>query len=124
MNDLYSCVRRRLRLLVAGIVGVLVSAAASAVDWTIEDLGTLGGTYSYAYGINNLGQVVGTAQTSAGAWHAFLYSGGVMTDLNSKLPANSGWIELSQANSINNNGQVVGTGFTATGFSHGFVLNL
>src|SRR5438132_11719306 len=90
----------------------------------MTDLGTFGGWGSYAYGINNLGQVVGTAQTSAGAWHAFLYSGGVMTDLNSKLPANSGWIDLSQANSINNNGQVVGTGFTATGFSHGFVLNL
>ncbi len=91
---------------------------------TMTDLGTFGGWGSYAYGINNLGQVVGTSQTSAGAWHAFLYSGGVMTDLNSKLPANSGWIALSQANSINNNGQIVGTGFTATGFSHGFVLNL
>ncbi|HEX8286252.1 MAG TPA: Calx-beta domain-containing protein [Pyrinomonadaceae bacterium] len=39
------------------------------------------GTPIAAYGINNAGHIVGTAQTSAGASHAFLSSGGVVTDL-------------------------------------------
>ncbi|HLJ97577.1 MAG TPA: hypothetical protein VKU02_30735, partial [Gemmataceae bacterium] len=89
----------------------------------MNDLGTLGGWGSYAYGINNQGQVVGTAQTAAGSWHAFLYSGGVMTDLNSQLPANSGWTALTRANSINDAGQIIGSGINSAGFTHGFVLN-
>src|SRR5947207_2629739 len=82
-------------------------------DGVMADLGTLGGASSYAYGINNLGQVVGTAQTSAGVYHAFLYSDGTMTDLNDQLPANSGWLALTEATSINHNGQVVGSGVTS-----------
>lgn len=46
-----------------------------------------------------------------------------MTDLNTLLPANSGWLVLTQANSINNRGQIVGTGITSGGFTHAFVLN-
>ena len=46
----------------------------------MTDLGTLGGTYSDAYGINNSGQVVGYAWTGgSAAYHAFLYSGATMT---------------------------------------------
>jgi probable HAF family extracellular repeat protein len=47
----------------------------------MSDLGTLGGTSSGAYGINNAGQVMGTAFTSGGVKHAFLYSEGSMSDL-------------------------------------------
>ena len=45
-------------------------------------LGTLGGSYSIAYGINNAGAVVGTSGDSATGYpHGFVYSGGVMSDI-------------------------------------------
>jgi probable HAF family extracellular repeat protein len=57
-------------------------AIADSFTFTITDLGTLGGSRSYANGINAAGQVVGVSDTTGNAWvHAFLYSGGSMTDL-------------------------------------------
>ena len=72
-------------------------------DGKLQDLGTLGGrSWSYAYGINNRGQVTGYAAIN-GTSHAYLYSDGKMQDLGA--PANGG---ISQAFDINNRGQVVG----------------
>ena len=49
----------------------------------LTDLGTLGGDYSYAFGINDAGQVVGYSDTAAGIPHAFITgpNGVGMTDL-------------------------------------------
>lgn len=90
----------------------------------LVDLGTLaGGDYTEATGINDQGQVVGGGYTSAnGTEHAFVSSGGVMTDLNSLLPQNSGWV-LTKATAINNAGQIVGDGIH-NGQNHAFLLNL
>ncbi len=124
MNGLYSCVRRRLRSLVAGIVGVLVSVAASAVDWTIEDLGTFGGTnytYSYAYGINNRGWVVGESSIFDNfdtVSHAFLYDGtNPMRDLRTLGGT------YSAAYGINKRGQVVGYSDISDTDSHAFLYD-
>jgi probable HAF family extracellular repeat protein len=50
---------------------------------TMTDLGTLGGNYSQGNGINNLGEVVGTAQLKSGSSEAFLYRNGKMTGIGS-----------------------------------------
>ncbi len=60
----------------------------------MQDLGVLSGATSgsYAYGINSAGQVVGLSGTASGTNHGFLYSGGVMLDLNNlvkNLPADT-----------------------------------
>jgi probable HAF family extracellular repeat protein len=50
---------------------------------TITNLGTLGGDYSAGQAINNLGEVVGSAQTKSGASESFLFRDGEMTGLGS-----------------------------------------
>ena len=69
----------------------------------VTDLGTLGGTSSYAYCINDAGQIAGEAYTATGQRHAFLYTPESGTiDLGALL----GGTSFAQA--INNVGQVVG----------------
>jgi probable HAF family extracellular repeat protein len=71
---------------------------------TLSDLGTLGGTTSYARGISPSGQVVGTAATSGNASNqAFLYSGGSM-----QAVGTFSGTEQSTAVGINSSGLVVG----------------
>jgi len=81
----------------------------------MTDLGTLGGTYSIAYAINDAGQVAGTAQTAAGRYHAFLWEKGVITDLGTL-----GGLD-SEAGAINRHGEVVGYAYTAGNVLHGFL---
>jgi probable HAF family extracellular repeat protein len=77
----------------------------------MQDLGTLGGAFSSASGINASGQIVGNASTTGDvANHAFLYTGGSMYDVNSLIASTSGW-EIVNAVAINDNGQIVGTGW-------------
>jgi probable HAF family extracellular repeat protein len=44
----------------------------------MRDLGTLGGAFSYAYGINDFSQIVGWSQLGDGSSHAFVYPKGQM----------------------------------------------
>jgi probable HAF family extracellular repeat protein len=69
----------------------------------VTDIGTLGGTFGQAFGINNEGWVVGYATiTGDTAVHAFLWRKGVMTDLGSFGGP------ISQGIRINGKGEVIG----------------
>ena len=80
--------------------------------YAITDLGTLGGTFSAASGVNNEGDVVG-ASTLLGdtVVRVFLWRRGVMSDLGTLGGLNS--IDLG-LNPISNRGAVVGSSNTAT----------
>jgi probable HAF family extracellular repeat protein len=80
---------------------------APARRYRIIDLGTLGGTFSRAYAINNKGQVVGEAKNVADtSSHPFVWTGGTM----SPVPGLVGNANASgRINGINNNGRVAGT---------------
>src|SRR2546423_3336767 len=89
---------------------------------SITDLGTLGGDNTYPYAQNNIGQVVGQSDTAAGGQRAFLWQKGLMIDLNTLLPANSGW-RLDLALFLNDSGRVVGVG-DHNGAAEWFILDL
>lgn len=93
---------------------------AMAARYAVIDLGTLGGNYSVAAGINDDGQVVGDARAADGLYYPFIYDNGIMTALN--VSADDYW-----AKDINNLGEVVGecdiAGGTVFRWKNGTVSN-
>jgi probable HAF family extracellular repeat protein len=84
-------------------------AVTVAATYMIKDLGTLGGAYSEAKAINNVGRVVGLSDLTSGKRHAFLWHAGVMEDLGALGGG------LSQALAINDSGVVVGSSTMSSG---------
>jgi probable HAF family extracellular repeat protein len=87
----------------------------------IEDLGTLtGDVNSVALGINDSGEIVGLSLDANFDAHPYVWRNGVMTNLNSLIPANSP-LSLFIACSINSSGEIVGLAVTSTGVVHGYL---
>ena len=95
---------------IIAVVILLGVCQVQAVEYEVIILGTLGGNRSYAYAINDSGQVVGESTTSQGYFHGFLWENNVMKDLGVLgIGINEGReYNLSCARSINNSGQIVG----------------
>ncbi len=97
-------------------------------SWTkekgIQDLGEPEGAFATGvpccHTINNSGEVVGFSLGANGP-HAYLWKEGKMIDLNSAVPANSGWT-LMFNQSINDRGQIAGWGVSPNGEVHGYLL--
>lgn len=98
---------------------------------TLHDLGVLPGfpgvNNSQADGINNIGEIVGYSWNTVydpygtNYYHAFVYIGGTMYDLNSLIPSDSGF-SLTKADSINNNGQIAVAAIDSSGETHALLL--
>ena len=77
--------------------------------YRVTDLGTLGGSYSFASAVNESGEVVGQSETPGdNTVHSFRYSNGTMTDLDTFDGSNH------EALGINSIGQIVGRTFFHT----------
>lgn len=76
---------------------------------------------TYAYGINNLGQIVGNVASSDQPQYAFVIDNGVMIDLNALIQPDNNWY-LTNAEDINELGEIAGAGFYQGNF-HGFLLS-
>ena len=144
--------RQTILLLAIVVMWVFLTntAFAEILPYEIIDLGTLGGGWGVAYGINDAGQVVGQSRTAGGGYHTFLWdSTSGMTDLGAGMAfginntgqvvglanshaffwdTDSGMIDLgtlggseSTAWNINDAGQVVGESKTISGQTHAFL---
>jgi len=83
----------------------------------VTDLGDLGGNMTFAWAINDAGEIVGGSDTQETSFsrHAFLWRKGNLIDLGT-LGGSS-----SEARAINQAGEVVGSSQTATGEYRAFV---
>ena len=93
--------------------------------------GTIGTSYnSEAYGVNRLGQVVGTIQNDSGAYRAFWWKtpgpGTLLTDLTTmaldsgQTPQSLGWT-LTSSVAINDGGVMIGYG-TRYGVANAWII--
>jgi len=111
------------KLCIFAAVITLLPAIGRSQEYTVTDLGTLGGTFSIATAVNNKGQVAGQSSTATqnpadNQGDPFLYSNGKMIDL-----GNFGGSSGNIANALNDEGVVAGVAYTADGNPRAFLWN-
>ena len=79
---------------------------------------------AYASDINDAGVVVGTMRAGGAVtkYHGWIYVDGIVTNLNTLIPAGTG-LHIAYANAINNTGQIAATAMDAQGRYHAVLLN-
>ena len=102
-------------LVVVAVLGFADRAIGQS--YTVTDLGTLGGTFSSAYALNDLGHVVGRSRLEPGTFinRGFVWMYGNMIDLGAL--AGSG----ATPNGINNQSQVTGVSTNWWDYNHAFL---
>jgi len=88
----------------------------------MQDLGTVPGDGgSSGLAINDQGVITGISSAAdSSSFRAFVWSGGVMTDLNQLIPSTSA-LYLLTACSINARGEIIGFSMDANGNIHGYL---
>jgi probable HAF family extracellular repeat protein len=105
--------RHGLSLFACGALLALGSTALAAPNppaYIVYDTGTLGGTFAFGAGVNNLGWVTGASTNASGALHATLSAPGTVIDLGTLGGTNSA-VEWPVKN---NHGLIVGISESAT----------
>lgn len=90
--------------------GALLWQNGTATEMSLGTCPSAGYVHSFAYDINNQGDVVGSSYTASCQYHAFLYRNGGVVDLHDLLPSGSGWSNIQYAAAINDAGQILVTG--------------
>lgn len=101
------CFSSRVTLAAALLLFGVPSVGTTQTSARLVDLGTLGGLSSFAYGVNDRGDVVGESYIADDRTrHGFLWQRGIMIDLGT-LAGHTGSIALD----INNQGQIIGNSY-------------
>jgi probable HAF family extracellular repeat protein len=114
---LTACVRTAAATLAVTFTMSVTCIAATPHGFTFTTLNAPGASQgTYAAGINDAGQIVGSFEDSAGISHGFLSSGGKFTTLNAPGASHG-----TYAAGINDAGQIVGYFQDSTYGYHGFL---
>ena len=88
---------------------------AQAQKFTLKRLNPPGSTYSFAFGLNNNGKVVGSFVNAKNVYEGFIYDGATYKEISQSA-------SLTQANGVNDSNIVVGDYIGSDHLSHGFFL--
>jgi uncharacterized membrane protein len=94
---------------------ILTEPEAQAQKWTLQRLDPPGSHYSFAFGLNNTGLVVGSFVDANNVYEGFIYNGSTYKEISQSA-------SLTQANGVNDNNIVVGDYIGMDELSHGFFL--
>ncbi|NOG54854.1 MAG: hypothetical protein HND57_11100 [Planctomycetes bacterium] len=127
MNNCHWCEASAARLAVAVCLALAIGSVCTGHahgqlwqdnSYAVLYLGDFGNSVSWAWGMNNLGEVVGSSYTAEGHLHAFAWRNGKMQDLGT-LGADG---SFSRARDVNDLGHIVGVSSTDTqGEKHAFL---